>query len=127
MNDAQATEILRLLNSISEAFQSTVTDRERAALDARHAGEPQTAAYASGSRDQAMLEFTIDALKTLADDMDAILEQRTESLYRRTLEVYYQTEELSRDPRHAHLIEQVEAMRRAHEKDYGYPPPPREK
>jgi len=122
MNEQSAAEILRVANDMSEAFRSTVTEAERAALDARHAAELDGAAYA-GTTSQ--IDFTLDALQTLAGDMRSVIEQRAERLYRQALEVYYAAEELARDPEHAHLIEQVETMRLAHERDYGYPPPAR--
>jgi len=125
MKEQSAAEILRVLNDVSEAFSSTMTEAERAALDARHAGDPESAAYAAGTREEAMIEFTADALQTLADDMHSVLDARKEGLYRQALDVYYAAEELARDPEHAHLAEQVEAMRRAHISEYGYPPPPR--
>jgi hypothetical protein len=126
MDEKSAAEILRVVNEMSEAFQSTVTDAERAALDAKHAGEPEGGAYAAGSREDAMTAFTVDALQTLADDMQSVLDRRKEAAYRQALEVYYAAEKLARDPEHAHLAGQVEAMRRAHESEYGYPPPARE-
>jgi len=125
MKEQSAAEILRVLNDVSEAFSSTMTEAERAALDARHAGDPESAAYAAGTREEAMIEFTADALQTLADDMHSVLDARKERLYRQALDVYYAAEELARDPEQAHLAEQVEAMRRAHISEYGYPPPPR--
>ena len=125
MNEESAAAIIRVVNDISEAFGSTMTDAERAGLEARHADEPEGAVYAAGSREEAMTEFAIDALQTLADDMRSVLDRRMEALYRQALDVYYAAEELARSPEHAQLAEQVEAMRRAHEKEYGYPPPPR--
>lgn len=124
MNERQSEEILRILGNMNEAFRSEVTEEERAALDAEHAEEPEMAHYPAGSREEAMLEFTVEAMQMIADDMEAVLEQRMDRLYRQALEVYNKAEELSRDPNHAHLIVHVEAMRRAHEQEYGYPPPP---
>jgi hypothetical protein len=126
MSEESAADILRVANDMTEAFRSTVTEEERAALDAKHANEPESAVYAAGSREEAMTEFTIDALQALADDMQSVLDRRMETLYHRSLDVYYAAEELARQPEHAHLVEHVEAMRRAHEKEYGVPPPPRE-
>ena len=125
MNEEQATEILRIVNSTSESFQSALTEEERSAIDARHEAEPETRYYSAADREQAMIEFTADALQTLADDIGLVIEQRMEKLRREALDGYYAAEELSRDPAHAHLVAHVEAMRRAHEKQYGYPPPPR--
>jgi hypothetical protein len=58
--------------------------------------------------------------------MQSVLDRRRQSLYQQALDVYYATEELARDPEHAHLAAQVEALRLAHEREYGHPPPPRE-
>jgi len=126
MDEQQTAEFLRVVNSMSESFQSTMTKEERAMLSARRANEPDVVHYAAGSHEQAMLAFTADAMQTLADDIGSVLDQRMERAYRESLEAYYKAEELSRDPEHAHLMEHVEAMRRAHEKEYGYPPPSRE-
>ncbi len=128
MNEQSAAEILRVVNDVSEEFRKTVTEEERAALDAKHANEPESAVYAAASREEAVTEFTVDALQTLADDMRLVLDQRMEKVYRQALEVYYAAEELARDPKHpehAQLVEQLAAMRLAHEKEYGAPPPPR--
>ena len=124
MNEQQSEEVLGVLNSVSQMFRSAVTKEERAALDARHVDEPEMTHYPAASREEAMLQFTADALKTFADDMGSVLDQRVDRLYHQALEVYYQAEELSREPEHEHLIAHVEAMRRAHEKEYGCLPPP---
>jgi aminopeptidase N len=125
MKEESAAEILRVLNDVSEAFRSTMTEEERAALDAKHSNDPESAAFAAGTREEAMTEFTADALQTLADDIHSVIDGRMERLYRQALDVYYAAEELARDPEHAYLAEQAEAMRRAHISEYGYPPPPR--
>ena len=57
--------------------------------------------------------------------MQSVLDRRRQSLYQQALDVYYTTEELARDPENAHLAARVEAMRLAHEREYGYPPPPK--
>ena len=125
MNQETAAEVLRAVNAMTEAFQCTVTDDERAALDAKHATEPETAVYAATSPEEALVDFTIDALGTLAADMQSVIDGRMQSLYQQALDVYYTAEELARDPEHAHLAAHVEAMRLAHEREYGHPPPPR--
>ena len=125
MNERSAAEILRVVNDMSAAFQSTMSEAERARLDAKHANEPESAVYAAGSREEAVTEFTADALLTLAEDMQSVLDGRRERAYREALDVYYAAEELARDPEHAHLAAHIEAMRRAHESEYGHPPPPR--
>ena len=69
----------------------------------------------------------VEALESLADDVHAAVEEARETAYRQALEVYYAAEELARDPEHADLIAQVEAMRQAHQSSYGRPIPPRKK
>lgn len=127
MDEQTAAEILRMVNGLSEAFQRTMTEAEVAALQAKQANEPGSAvAYSASNREEALTDFTAEALETLAADIRSVLDGRWELLYRQALEVYYTTEDLARDPENAHLLEHVEAMRRAHEKEYGCPPPPRE-
>jgi len=66
-----------------------------------------------------------DALESIADSLGAAIDDAQSNLLAQCLEVYYTTEELSRDPAHADLIPRVEAMRRAYEQSYGKPIPPR--
>src|SRR5437868_4940015 len=95
MNETSASEILRVVNDMTASFQGTMTDGERATLNARHANDPESAACAAGSREEAMIEFTADALLTLAQDMQSVLDGRRESAYREALDVYYAAEELA--------------------------------
>ena len=74
----------------------------------------------------ALPEFAADGLGELASEMQMIIGQRAEKLYREALEVYYVAEELARDPAHEELIPHVEAMRQSHERDYGVPIPLRD-
>jgi hypothetical protein len=67
----------------------------------------------------------IDAVESLADEVSAIAAQKRAKVLETALKVYYVTEELSRDPEHADLIEQVEKMRAAYERDFGKPIPPK--
>jgi hypothetical protein len=68
-----------------------------------------------------------EAIEALADDLSATLARKQTVMLERALQVYYATEELSRDPKHADLIEHVEKMRAAYEKDFGKPIPPKGK
>ena len=81
-------------------------------------------------REQAESDFAAlavaEALMALAAKIKAVLARREEELYQKCLTAYYVAEDLARDPQHASLIPHVEAMRAAHERDYGYPIPPRE-
>ena len=67
----------------------------------------------------------MDALESFADDVSAYIDHRREALLERILQMYYAAEEAARDPANAHLIPHLETMRRAYERDYGHPIPPR--
>lgn len=66
-----------------------------------------------------------DALESLAADVQSAVDRAYASATEKALEVYYTAEALSHDPAHADLIPHVEAMRRAYEKSYGKPIPPK--
>jgi hypothetical protein len=68
-----------------------------------------------------------EAIEALADDLSAALTRKQNAMLERALQVYYATEELSRDPKHADLIEHVEKMRAAYEEDFGKPIRPKGK
>lgn len=68
----------------------------------------------------------IEALESLADDVHTAVEEARQQAYEKALDVYYAAEELARDPEHAELIAQVEAMRQAHQSSYGRPIPSKE-
>ena len=66
-----------------------------------------------------------DALESLASDVQSAVDRAYATATEKALEVYYTAEALSHDPAHADLIPHVEAMRRAYEKSYGKPIPPK--
>ena len=68
-----------------------------------------------------------EGLQAFADDIEAVIEQKNAAALVKALEIYYVTEELARDPAHPELIPHVENMRRAYEKQYGKPIPPKPK
>jgi hypothetical protein len=72
-------------------------------------------------------QAVIDALESMAEDVHAIVEEKQARLLAMALDAYYVAEDLIRDPAHANLIPQVEAMRAAYKKDFGKPIPPRER
>lgn len=122
---------LDVLNETAAAFRAQLTDEERLAVEQQNAhddtGSPVV--YAADERDQALSDFDglalADAATALARDIKSYVDHRMEEVYRSALEVYYKAEELSRDPEHAELIAQVEAMRLAHLQQYGKPIPER--
>jgi len=67
----------------------------------------------------------IDGFESLANDVSAVVARKRAELLEMALRAYYAAEELSRDPAHAHLIEEVEKMRAAYERDFGRPIPPK--
>ena len=81
------------------------------------------------SSGDAMADFeeaaVIEALESLADDVGAVVQEKRAKLLAQALEIYYTAEELARNPEHANLIPHVEEMRRAYEKEYGKPIPPK--
>ena len=68
-----------------------------------------------------------EALQSLADDLNAVIEQKEARLEEQALEVYYTAEELAKDPAHADLIPVVERLRQAYMNDHGKPIPPKKK
>ena len=69
----------------------------------------------------------IDGIESLHDELEAAIERKKAEVVEKALNIYYDLEEASRDPENAHLIEQVEEMRAAYERDYGSPIPPKGK
>jgi len=125
MNEESVAKLLRLTDQTSEAFHSTTTPGERATIRATHDDSDKPAVvFPAANGEEALLAFAADGVKALADEIQCVVDQRVEEMYRQALEVYYKAEELARDPEHAHLIEHVEAMRRAHQAQYGCPIPP---
>jgi hypothetical protein len=72
------------------------------------------------------LETVADALETMVEETNAVIEALEESLFEQALDIYYAAEELAREPEHAHLIEHVEKMRRSYEAEEGRPIPSKE-
>lgn len=134
MNDmtpaAPWSAVLQTVTDARASFESTLSPEEWAALppEPERYSPPQTA-LSPAQIEQAETEFELlaaaDALETMARQIELVIAQRMEQAYAQALHVYYVTEELSRDPAHAELLPHVEAMRAAHEQQYGYPIPPR--
>jgi hypothetical protein len=123
--------LLQTVAATRASFESTLRPEEWATLppEPTHrdlASLPQTA-LSPAQIEQAELEFELlavaDALESMSRQIEIVVAQRMEQAYARALHVYYVTEELSRDPAHPELLPHVEAMRAAHEQQYGYPIP----
>jgi hypothetical protein len=120
-----AEELLNIADKTSMTFRATLSETERESI-ADRTDRPATVVHSTLNAGDALLEFAADGLGELAAEMQTIIGQRVEKLYREALEVYYVAEELACDPAHAELIPHVEAMRQSHEKEYGVPIPPRD-
>jgi len=87
----------------------------------------RTEMFAGATLEDFDLMAVADGLEAFADDIQAVIEQKHAAALVKALEIYYVTEELARNPEHADLIPHVENMRRAYEKQYGKPIPPKPK
>lgn len=126
--------VMRVLAEADQLVESSITEEERQAIRALRRQVEQHdpgGLYAAGEDAQAAEDFellaTADALDALAGKIRAIVEYKEAKLYQKALDVYYTTEELSKDPANAHLKEHVERMRESHERQYGKPIPPKKK
>jgi hypothetical protein len=125
--------VLQTAADVRASFQTFLTPEERAALPPEATDRelvllPQTAlspAQVAQAETQFELVTAVTALETLALEIEVVLARRMEELYAEALQIYYASEALSRDPAHAELLPFVEAMRSAHEREYGRPIPPR--
>lgn len=125
--------VLQTAADVRASFQTFLTPEDRAALPPEATDRelvllPQTAlspAQLAQAETQFELVAAVNALETLAVEIEVVIARRMDELYAEALHIYYATEELSRDPAHAALLPFVEAMRAAHEQQYGRPIPPR--
>jgi hypothetical protein len=118
--DAQA--VLRKLAEMREAMPKPTkpsTKPRKSEVSSRAAGVNSLEDF-----DQLAI---IDALESMASELEQAIDEKREHAIQSALEVYYNAEELAKDPAHAELIPHVENMRKAYEKDFGRPIPPRRK
>jgi hypothetical protein len=125
--------VLQTAAAARASFQTFLTPEERAALPPEATDRdlvllPQTAlspAQLAQAEAQFELVTAVSALETLAVEIEVVLARRMEELYAEALQIYYATEALARDPARAELLPFLEAMRSAHEREYGRPIPPK--
>lgn len=114
-----AEEILAQLAKMREGLPVPQRPRKRAVdktsrIDARTVEEFEAVAV-------------IEALESMADDVQAIIDEKMERAYELALDVYYAlVVEVARDPANSQLVEQVEKMEQAHKRSYGRPVPSKE-
>lgn len=132
MREIDPKEILRVVDQINETFEASLNEEGQRARDERRHGDDGPAdviAYPAVHGDEAMYDFelstAVEALRTLADDIQAECDRKMAMLYDMALDGFYKLEELSRDPEHSDLIPEVERIRAAHMRDYGKPIPPK--
>lgn len=66
-----------------------------------------------------------DGVESLLRDVSLVVAQKKAAALETVLQIYYAMEEASHDPANAHLIEHVEQLRAAYERDFGRPIPPK--
>ena len=89
--------------------------------------QPQESSEGVTSVEDFEMQTVLEAIESVAAELSAALDEAQAKAMAGALEVYYKAEELARDPAHADLIPHVEAMRKAYEKDFGHPIPPRKR
>ena len=115
----------------AEAILQTLADIRRSIpyeltpLPPQEKASPIAAAHNAETMADFEMETVAEALEGLTAQLSAALERARAKVLADALRVYYAAEELARDPANADLIPHVEEMRRAYEKDYGVPIPPR--
>lgn len=66
-----------------------------------------------------------DAVQALGEDLQAVLDEKMDTVEQAALRVYWTGVELVKDPANAHLKPMLEEMRAAYERDTGEPEPPK--
>jgi hypothetical protein len=93
----------------------------------RRSEDGRAAMFPGATMEDFDLMAVADGLEAFADDIQAVVDQKRALAVAKALEIYYAAEELARDPAHPELIPHVENMRRAYEKEFGKPIPPKPK
>jgi hypothetical protein len=126
--------LMKILVEADKMVESGLSEDERAAVAAmrKRVEENEPLFYAAGGEDaKAAEDFELlasaDALESLAAKVRAAVAIKEEKIYQHALEVFYAMEEQAKDPANAHLVEQVQKMREAHQRSYGKPVPPKKK
>jgi len=66
-----------------------------------------------------------DAVQALGEDLQAVIDDKMDTVEQAALRVYWTGVELVKDPANAHLKPMLEKMRVAYERDTGEPEPPK--
>ena len=89
-----------------------------------------TVVYSTEQREDAYEDFAavtaMEALASMADEIDRVIAGRMQKLYGDCLAVYYALEDLAaKDPANETYVEHMREMETAHLSQYGRPIPPR--
>jgi hypothetical protein len=131
MKTEDAEAVIELVGKISTAFEATMTDEERAAQHEREHDDTSSAlVYSTEQREDAYEDFAavtaMEALASMADQIDRVISARMEKLYGDSLAVYYALEDLAaKDPGNETYMHHMHEMETAHLSQYGRPIPPR--
>lgn len=130
MKTRDAEAVLELVGKISTAFEATMTDEERAARSVAPDDSSSAVVYSTEQREDAYEDFAavtaMEALSSMADEIDRVISARMAKLYGDCLAVYYALEDLAaKDPANETYIEHMREMETAHLSQYGRPIPPR--
>lgn len=125
MKTEHAEAVIELVQKISAAFETTMTEEERAAQRKRERDDTSSAlVYSVEQREAAFDEFAtlgaMEALETMADEIHTVIEARMQKLYVDCLAIYYALEDLAaKDPENETYIRHMGEMERAHLSQYG--------
>ena len=132
MKTEHAEAVIELVQKISAAFETTMTEEELAAQRNRERDDDTSSAlvYSVEQRQAAFEEFAtlgaMEALETMADEIHNVVDERMRKLYGDCLAVYYALEDLAaKDPENETYIHHMHEMETAHLSQYGRPIPPR--
>jgi len=125
MKTEHAEAVIELVQKISAAFETTMTEEERTAQRKRERDDTSSAlVYSVEQREAAVDEFAtlgaMEALETMADEIHNVIEARKLKLYGDCLAIYYALEDLAaKDPENETYAQHMGEMERAHLSQYG--------
>ena len=130
MKTEDTEAVLELVGKIATAFEATMTDEERAARVTALRDESSMIVYSTEQREDAYEDFNaltaMEALSSMADEIDRVISARMEKVYVDCLAIYYSLQDLAaQDPTNETYIEHMREMESAHLSQYGRPIPPR--
>ena len=114
-----AEEILATLAKIREGIPVPQRPRKKRAVET-------TSRVDARSVEDFEALAVIDALESMADDVQAVIDEKMERAHEMALDIYYKSVELARDPEHHELVAHIKNMEEAYVRSYGRPIPSKE-